>query len=155
MVCIWVLMFCSFLIQNVPFTFSIHPSISSLTQSTTTNKISFTGSRAQTEKNRTKKIKKENNGTEKPGCSSIHDILVRSGMAECTEQKKWCNLVENSRENFIMNMAPVRWSKLGLQKDNHVCDMFLWTDENLGNLERNNCYKNDVCTFWALQHYSW
>lgn len=150
-------MFCSFLTHNVPFTFSIHPSIHAQSQSfhyyeqDFIHRIKDANRKKQNKENK----KKENNRTEKPGCSSIHNILVRSGMAECIEQKKWCNLVGNSRENFIMNMAPVRWSKLGLQKDNHVCDMFLWTDENLGNLERNSCYKNEVCTFWALQHYSW
>lgn len=102
-------------------------------------------------KDRRKKSKKAGL---KRGCSSIWDILASGGMTECVKQKKWCNLVTNLREIFIMNMAPVRWSKPGYRKTT-MCVTCSWTDENLVNLERNNCYKNEICTFSGLQHYSW
>ena len=57
--------------------------------------------------------------------------------------------------NFYYEYGTCKMVKTGLQKDDHVCDMFLWSDENLVNLEKNNCYKNEVCTFSDLQHYSW
>lgn len=38
------------------------------------------------------------------------------------------------KRNFYYEYGTCKMVKTGLQKDNHVCDMFLWTDENLVNL---------------------
>lgn len=35
---------------------------------------------------------------------------------------------------FYYEYGTCKMVKTGLQKDNHVYDMFLWTDENLANL---------------------
>lgn len=38
------------------------------------------------------------------------------------------------KRTFYYEYGTCKMVKTGLQKDNHVCDMFLWADENLVNL---------------------